>query len=314
LLTGRLYDLGLKPEANESSTGWPALCRSWQLMSACDRRALQTKLCQRRLSMKGTAVVTVALPSPLASSVAHSQNPPDTKDGSANRPEKPELCRKCRMVSACYPMEHSVAFHSPALGVQRKVARGRALYRAGDPLDNVYLILAGSAKVRLSDKCGREQIIDFPLPKNLFGFEGMENHIHSCDAVALEDSQVCAVSLRPLLRRCRQYEPAQRIMSELIAEGLERSHHLLLALGSMNSEERIVYFLLDMSKRMASIGYSSRQFNLRMTREDIGKHLGMTVETVSRTLSKLHGLKIVEVHHKHIEINNVSALQAMMLS
>lgn len=216
------------------------------------------------------------------------------------------------MEDACYPAEHRVFWHPPALGVQKKVARGRALYRAGDPLDNVFLILAGSAKVRMSDDHGREQIIDFQLPRTLFGFEGMETRVHTCDAIALEDCQVCAVALEALLQRCRQYEPAQRIMTDLVAEGLERSHHLLLALGSMNSEERLVFFLLDMSRRMAAIGYSPRQFNLRMTREDIGKHLGMTVETVSRTLSRLHDMQVLNVHHRHIEISDVPALQAMM--
>lgn len=259
-------------------------------------------------------MVDLSLSSRHALNHIRSESSPKAQACPSDEQEKPEPCRKCRMVAACYPTERCVVFRSPALGVPRKVARGRALYRAGDPLNNLFLILAGSAKVRLSDKGGREQIIDFPLPRNIFGFEGMENHIHTCDAIALEDGQVCVVALRPLLRRCRQYAPAQRIVSELVAEGLERSHHLLLALGSMSSEERVVYFLLDMSKRMAAIGYSSKQFNLRMTREDIGKHLGMTVETVSRTLSKLHGLKVLNVHHKHIEISNVSALQAMMVS
>lgn len=222
------------------------------------------------------------------------------------------LCSGCLMKPVCGPAEGQAPHPSSLLGVHRKVKRGLALYRAGDACNTIFFVLTGSAKVRLSDEVGREQILDFPLSGDLFGFDGLENGIHICDAVALEDMQVCAISVKALMLRCREHEPTQRMLNRLMMHEFERGQRLVLVLGRMASEKRVVWFLLDMSKRMAANGYSARQFNLRMTREDIAQHLGMTVETVSRTFTKLNDLKVLTVHHRHIEIMDFSGLQALL--
>jgi len=83
----------------------------------------------------------------------------------------------------------------------------------------------------------------------------------------------------------------------------------MLTLGSLNADERVAAFLLDVSERNAQRGYSSAEFNLRMTREDMGSYLGMTLETVSRTLSKFQKRGLIDARGKFIRIVDLERLR-----
>lgn len=85
---------------------------------------------------------------------------------------------------------------------------------------------------------------------------------------------------------------------------------MLLSLGSMSAEERVATFLVNLSERFAARGYSSSEFYLRMTREDIGNHLGIKLETVSRLLSKMMDRGLIQVRHRHVKLLNVAELKA----
>ena len=82
----------------------------------------------------------------------------------------------------------------------------------------------------------------------------------------------------------------------------------MMLLGSMNAEERLAGFLLNLSQRLKARGYSSQEFHLRMSRAEIGSYLGMKFETVSRTFSAFQQQRLLEVDKRHIRIVDLDGL------
>lgn len=192
--------------------------------------------------------------------------------------------------------------------VQRSIKRGGALYRSGDPLVNLYLLRAGSVKVRMVTYGGAEQITAFPMTGELLGLDGIETGIHACDAIALEDSLVCTLPFAPLMAYCANDAKALLRLNRLIAREASDYRRLLFVLAGTNSEERVASFLLETSKQLAARGYSSADFILKMTRDDIAKHLGMKQETVSRVLARLQTAHILDVSRRHLKIRDAVKL------
>jgi CRP/FNR family transcriptional regulator len=98
----------------------------------------------------------------------------------------------------------------------------------------------------------------------------------------------------------------------LISGDISRDHGLMLLLGSMTAEQRLAAFLLSLSRRHQRLGFSATHFVLRMTREEIGSYLGLTLETVSRLLSRLQREGLVAVHQRDVEIRQPDRLMEMV--
>src|SRR3546814_4411617 len=96
----------------------------------------------------------------------------------------------------------------------------------------------------------------------------------------------------------------QQQFRRLMSKEISRSHHLIMALGALRSEQRLAAFLVNLSQRLAALGYSASEFVLRMSREEIGNYLGLTLETVSRLFSRFarEGLIRVQQREVHIKI------------
>ena len=185
---------------------------------------------------------------------------------------------------------------------RRRVRRGSYLYKAGDPFDAIYPIRAGFFKSRVLSPDGREQIIGFPMPGDVLGFDAISRGSFHSDAVALEDADVCVVPFSELESIGRRFPPLQQRLPRISAREIVRDQGLMMLLGTMRAEERIGAFLLELSRRFMRRGFSSSQFILRMTRAEIGNYLGLKLETVSRTLSKFGQEGLVEVEYKHIRL------------
>jgi CRP/FNR family transcriptional regulator, anaerobic regulatory protein len=97
-----------------------------------------------------------------------------------------------------------------------------------------------------------------------------------------------------------------------MAEEIAMEQSMMLLLGSMDAEERVVSFLLNLSGRFLARGYSSSEFNLKMSREDIGNYLGLNLETVSRTLSGLKKQRLLAVDRKHLHILDITGLEHLV--
>ncbi|WP_028357905.1 fumarate/nitrate reduction transcriptional regulator Fnr [Brackiella oedipodis] len=195
-----------------------------------------------------------------------------------------------------------------------RVNKGSLLFKSNDPLKSIYSIRSGTFKTQLENENGQMQITGFFLPGELIGLDGFANDYHKSNAIALEDSEVCVIRLADLDRLALHDSAVQSQFRKFLSMEISRSHHLILSLGSLRSEQRVASFLINLSQRFAKLGYSHSEFNLRMSRSDIGNYLGLTLETVSRLLSRFAHDGIIAIHQREVKILDHDALAKLLHS
>ena len=197
-------------------------------------------------------------------------------------------------------------------GQRRRLRRGDYLYRYGAQFHALFGVHAGSFKTVLLTEDGREQVTGFHMAGEVLGVDGLGSDVYSGDAIALEDGEVIEIP-RDTLDSLVRHEPLlQRELFRMLSGEIHRERALMVLLGSMRAEERIAVFLLNLSQRMASRGYSASRFILRMTREEIGSLLGLKLETVSRILSRFQAEKMIRVHNREIDIYEIDRLRGVI--
>jgi CRP/FNR family transcriptional regulator len=223
-------------------------------------------------------------------------------------------CSNCNLRELCLPLGFEpaeLARLDTLVATRRQVARGDALFRNGDSFDAIFAVRTGFFKTRLLSATGREQITGFQMAGELLGLNGISAGIHSCDAIALEDSQVCVIGFRELEALSREFPAMQHQFHRIMSREIVNDHSMMLLLGSTRSHERVASFLLNLTQRLQARGFSSSSLVLRMTREEIGTYLGLRLETVSRVLSRMHGDGILGVKERQICVLDPLALQRM---
>jgi CRP/FNR family transcriptional regulator len=200
------------------------------------------------------------------------------------------------------------------VSTRRSVRRGEALFHAGEAFAALYAVRTGFFKTVISAADGREQVTGFQMAGELIGLDGISTDHHSCDAVALEDSQVCMIPYGQLESLSREFTLLQHQFHKIMSREIVRDHGVMLLLGSMRAEERLAAFLLNLTQRLQARGFSASALVLRMTREEIGSYLGLKLETVSRTFSKFQDDAILEVKQRDIRILDQNALQRVVNS
>jgi len=221
-------------------------------------------------------------------------------------------CSTCHLRELCLPrgMGDIDLTCLDGLGfTRRRVAAGDTLYREGDKFQYIYAVRSGTLKSSLMLSDGREQVSGFHIAGELVGLDGVAQGRHASSTIALEDTEVCAISYTALSELAISTAGMQHIVSRLMSSEILREHTLMMLLGSMNAEERLAAFLLNLSQRYAARGYSDREFHLRMSRAEIGSYLGMKLETVSRTFSAFQQQRLMEVDKRHIRIVDLEGLK-----
>ncbi|OVZ54732.1 transcriptional regulator [Pigmentiphaga sp. NML080357] len=221
-------------------------------------------------------------------------------------------CSTCGLGQFCLPvgMEADDAGRMDELVQERiRVAKGQALFHVGDGLEAVYGIRFGTLKTVLERADGRQQITGFHLAGEIVGLDGLARTAHASTAVALEDSEVCVIPVRDLSSLAGHLPSLQRQLMRLMSREIEHDQQMLLSLGAMRAEERLAVFLLNLSERLAARGYSASTFVLRMSREEIGNFLGLTLETVSRLFSRLSRAQLLRTRQREVEILDMAGLR-----
>jgi len=193
-----------------------------------------------------------------------------------------------------------------------KVRRGGALYSNGDDFAGLYVIRTGFFKTCLVMEDGRAQVTGFQMAGEVLGLDGIVDNQHSCDAIALEDAEVCLLPFDLIEELAREIPALQRHVHRILSREVVREHGIMLLLGSMRAEERLAAFLLNLVERLHKRGFSKSELVLRMTREEIGSYLGLKLETVSRTFSKFVHEGLVEVRQRHVRILNSDGLHSIV--
>ena len=225
-------------------------------------------------------------------------------------------CSSCNLREICLPVgltrEELERIEHRLVASQRKVARGATLFRAGDRADALFAVRTGFFKTFVRSHQGDEQITGFQMAGELIGLSGIDSGVHQVDAVALEDSQVCVVPLADLEALEREVSSLQTRFHRVMSHEIAASHQAMLQLGSMHAEERVAAFLLNLMHRLGARGFSATSLLLRMSRDEIGSYLGLTPETVSRTLSSFQARGIVVVRQRLIEVTDATGLQRVL--
>lgn len=224
-------------------------------------------------------------------------------------------CSTCMMGNVCLPVgmpSNEVAQLDELVKERLRIEKGQPLFQYGTTLDALFGLRTGSIKTQIVEASGQQQITGFFLPGEIVGLDGMLEGIHSSTAIAMEDSEVCVVKLDDIDEISRYVPSLQHQVRRLMSKEIARSHQVLLALGSMRSEQRLAAFLINLSQRLSALGYSSTDFIMRMSREEIGNYLGLTLETVSRLFSRFARDGVIRVSQREIKILDMIALNELV--
>ncbi len=224
-------------------------------------------------------------------------------------------CSNCNLRELCLPLGLSAEDMSRVeqlVATRRKVRRGESLFRTGDRFESLYAVRLGFLKSTLMSSDGREQVTGFHMAGELVGLDGISGESHTCDTVALEDTEVCVIPYERIEEVSTALPVLQTHFRKVMSREIVREHSVMLLLGSMHAEERLAAFLLNLSQRFESRGYSRSEFVLRMTRAEIGSFLGLKLETVSRALSRFAQDGLIEVNQKHVRILRADGLRALL--
>jgi CRP/FNR family transcriptional regulator len=224
-------------------------------------------------------------------------------------------CSTCSMRELCLPVglaPDDIRQIDAMLGARVKLKKGDTLYRAGDPFASLYAVRLGSLKTTVLAEDGREQVSGYHMLGDLIGLDGIGTERHGCQAVALEDTEVCVLPFERLEDLSRAVPSLQHNLYQFLSREIARDHNIMLLLGSMRAEERLAVFLLNLADRYRRRGYSSTEFVLRMTREEIGSYLGLKLETVSRLFSRFQEEGLIQVQGRAVKLLDPAALKQLV--
>ncbi len=221
-------------------------------------------------------------------------------------------CSNCNLRELCMPMGLSATELDridEVVASRRKVKRGATLFRNGEAFTSLYAIRTGFFKTCITTEDGRDQVTGFQMAGEVMGLDGIVHDHHTCNAVALEDAEVCVMPFDRIEELSREVNALQHHVHKIMSREIVRENGVMLLLGSMRAEERMAAFLLNLMQRLHARGFSQSELVLRMTREEIGSYMGLKLETVSRTFSKFVEDGIIEVKQRHIRVLNGDALR-----
>ena len=203
-----------------------------------------------------------------------------------------------------------------ALTPQRRVVHaGDVIYQAGEPFVNLYVPNSGFFKVVNLSPDGREQVVGLKFRGDWLGFDGIAQGRYSCDAVAMDTGEVWVIRYDALLAACLRQPALLNALHEAMSRVIANDSDSMMSVCTLPADARVAEFLRYWAKSLAERGMRTDQITLRMTRAEIGNYLGMTLESVSRALSKLARDKViafVEKGRRDVSIPDVSALSAFV--
>ena len=227
----------------------------------------------------------------------------------------PTVCSTCNFRELCLPCglrNTDIAEMDGLIYSRERVKRGEHVYRAGDPFKSLFAFRSGFYKSYVISEDGRVQVTGFQMAGDIMGLDGIECDRHIQGVVALDDGEVCTIPYARLMDLACRVPELQRAVQRMMGREIVREQGLMLLLGSMRAEARVATFLLNLSQRFSERGYSSTEFNLRMTRDEIGSYLGLKLETVSRILSAMQRRGLIEILQRYVRILDHVGLRELL--
>jgi CRP/FNR family transcriptional regulator len=220
-------------------------------------------------------------------------------------------CTHCTMETLCLPVGRdafSVRPQDSLIRSDRSLGRGERLFRAGQALDAVYLVRDGALKTITLAKDGEEQVLGFHLPGEMLGLGALATGRHRSEAVSLTASRVCEVPFAELGQLAARAPSLQQQLLRVMGQGAARDQDHVEMLIRRQASERIALFVHGLQERYRQSGRSAVELVLPMSREEIGRFLGLALETVSRGFSRLQEDGVIAVSGRRVEILDAAAL------
>lgn len=215
------------------------------------------------------------------------------------------------MPADCRATSDDLATLLAGLPIQRRLVRAKEhLFHAGQPRHFLHLVRSGCFKTCIVSEDGREKITGFRLRGDVLGLDALDMPTYACDAVALDTGEVWELPYAPL---CDDLPGFRERVTAMLAGEIRRDWTWMLALGTLSADQRVATFLLDLAERMADLGFSSRRLMLRMTRAELGSFLALTLETVTRALTRLQSRGFIGVCGREIDVQDADGLRASLL-
>lgn len=194
---------------------------------------------------------------------------------------------------------------------RRHVARGETLYWTDDSFKALYAIRSGHFKTYQITPNGEQHITGFHMAGELMGMDAISTGHYHCNVTALEDSEVCEIPFQRLEELFSAIPTLLKHFHRMMSQEITREQNVMLLLGNMGADQRFAAFLVNLAVRYEARGYSSTCLQLRMSREDIGNYLGLTIESISRLLARFKKLGLLSVDKREIQILDPKRLKAI---
>ena len=223
-------------------------------------------------------------------------------------------CQTCSIRRLCLPvmLADSEIEHLENIVQRKKVLKkGEFLFHAGDEFDAIHAIRSGSLKSSTISSDGPEQITGFHLPGEIVGLNAISSTQYPSFAKALETSLVCSIPFDKLESLSRDIPGLQKQIFKVMSGEIREEQELMMLLSKKNADERFAAFIMNLSARFKRRGLSGREFQLTMTRGDIGNYLGLAVETVSRLVTRLQKQSLIGIQDRYVEITDMEGLSQL---
>ncbi|MBY0571546.1 MAG: helix-turn-helix domain-containing protein [Burkholderiaceae bacterium] len=219
-----------------------------------------------------------------------------------------DLSQVCDLLNIPTPLNST---DEEALFQHVRFKAGQRIHTIGQNFEALYVVNSGFLKTVLIDEYGNEQVLSFPMKGDLLGIDGIHNQQHASEAVALSDCDIIILPYKAFANLGRNYVELEHAMFSVMSRELVREQLMIGMLSALSAEAKVARFLTTLGERFSQLGYSGKSFNLRMTRHEIGSYLGLTLETVSRTLSAFNEMGLISVDQREICLLDTTALKTL---
>jgi CRP/FNR family transcriptional regulator len=220
-------------------------------------------------------------------------------------------CQDCGLDPMCTILDYGEEGSGVAEDVllrRRPVSRGETIFRKDDPFRSIFAVKSGSFKTYIPKEAGFDQVVGFHVVGELIGAEGFSGKTYPYTARALEDSSVCELRVEGLASTGRSVEALQNGIISLLGHEVAFNHELIASLVHQSADQRVAGFLVSLSIRLSRRGVPNLEFQIGMSRSDIGNYLGLASETVSRILTRFQKSGLINLRHKRLAILDLDSL------
>lgn len=221
-------------------------------------------------------------------------------------------CTSCPTRRVCLPRDLNATDlrkFDESVKLRKNVKKGDVVISAGTTFHSIFIIRTGSFKTFLNNENGHGHLTGFLMAGNSMGFDGIGKSKYSSDATALEDSSVCVMPFPEIESLSRKIPIFQHRFLQVMSNEILRENENSIIFPQMRADQKVANFIYDLLAKLKFRGFSEKELNLKMTRLEIGQHLGLSLETISRSFSKLAKQEVLTINGRHVTIIDKPSLE-----